>query len=300
MNTRKIFSDAGIINHNCAVEVERKHYVFSDDDIYVHDGNTRQSIVDNRVRNYIFNGLDTDNTGSCFVQHNPDTNEIYFCYKSGDDMAEFTNGTGCNRAAAYNYRNDTWSFLDLPNVTSGTIANVNTAATYDSLSATDIYATFGGTYHSQGSGFDSHTLFCGPANTVDGISTAKMYGLDAIEYGTLSLPLDSEANKPVFLQRSGIDLDELSTLSGYKVISAMLPQITTPSTNKDFEFNFGAANIISDSPTYETVVTFDAGVDYKMDSRASGRYLSYKMTTNDYKDFAFTGFDADVSVTGRR
>lgn len=299
MNTRKVFSDVGIMSYNCAVEVEGKHYVFADNDIYIHDGNSRKSIVDGRIKNYIFNGLDNESSDKCFVQHVADTDEIYFCYKSADDMAEYTNSDNCNRAAVYNYRNDTWSFMDLPNVTAGSAANVNSSATYSTSTSTQ-YETFGGTYASQSANFDQHTLFCGRSSTDDGITSNKLYGLDAIEYGTMSFDLDTEANKPAFIKRDAIDLDQLSPLSGYKVITAMLPQITTPSPNKSYNFNFGASNILSQAPTYETTAVFDAATDYKIDTRASGRYLSYKLTTSDYKDFSFAAFDAEVHVTGRR
>ena len=48
--------------------------------------------------------------------------------------------------------------------------------------------------------------------------------------------------------------------------------------------------------------TFDISTDHKIDSRASGRYLSYKMTlgATDYKDFEFSGFDIDITQTGAR
>ena len=45
MNFRKLFTDAGLINQNCVVEVEGKHYCFGPADIYVHDGTTKQSSV---------------------------------------------------------------------------------------------------------------------------------------------------------------------------------------------------------------------------------------------------------------
>ena len=58
-NFRKLYDDAGVMSQNCIVEVEGKHFVFDFDDIYVTDGNTRQSICDGRVRDYIFNGIDS-------------------------------------------------------------------------------------------------------------------------------------------------------------------------------------------------------------------------------------------------
>ena len=77
-NFRKLFSDEGIINQNCVVEADGKHYVFGTHDIYMHDGTTKQSICDERVRKFIYTGLNTKNSDRCFVQHNKALDEIYF------------------------------------------------------------------------------------------------------------------------------------------------------------------------------------------------------------------------------
>ena len=37
-NTRKLFSDAGVINQNCVVEADGRHYVFGPNDIYMQTG----------------------------------------------------------------------------------------------------------------------------------------------------------------------------------------------------------------------------------------------------------------------
>ena len=57
---------------------------------------------------------------------------------------------------------------------------------------------------------------------------------------------------------------------------------------------------IRDSPNYETSVTFDSSDEYKVDTRIAGRYLSYKLTSATLKDFALSGMDVEVVVTGRR
>lgn len=298
-NFRKLFNDAGVVNQNCIAEVEGKHYVFDQNDIYVTDGVSRQSIVDGRIKDYVFSSIDTNSFNRCFVQYDQAREEIYFCYKSADDMAEFTNGDGCNRAAVYNYRSDTWSFLDLPNIYAGTSANVNTVSTYASTTLT--YDTAGGTYAAQDAGFTRNILMLGQASTVDGLAASKMFGLDGInENSSLSEPLDTAATKPIKLERVGIDLDEAQLpLSGYKNITKMVPQFVTSAGNKEFVVSMGAADLATLDPTYETSFTFNSGTAYKIDSRASGRYLSYKIETTDIKDFTVSGFDFDVVATGR-
>lgn len=304
-NFRKLFQDRGLINQNCVVEVNGRHYCFGTDDIYAHDGNTITSIADQRVKNYVFNGIASDKLKVCFVHHNPVLEEIYFCYNSQDDLHEFEGGTRCNRAAVYNYKNDTWSFMDMPNVNSATMASLETTLAYNTASTTT-YEGIGGTYFSQESEFSLHNIFGGETNPGGGggpgvISSNRLYALDGSEQNSkVSLPVDSGATIPPFIERVGIDIDEQIQLSGYKVITKVVPQLHSDNPNKQFNFNFGAADLITSSTTYEPTVTFDANVSHKIDTRSAGRYLSYKMTTTDDKDFNFLGFDVDLTMTGRR
>ena len=82
---RKLFSDEGLINQNCVVEVDGKHFCFGNNDIFARHVNTKQSLCDERVRQFIFKGLNKKNSDRCFVQHNKVLSEIMFCYQSGDE-----------------------------------------------------------------------------------------------------------------------------------------------------------------------------------------------------------------------
>jgi hypothetical protein len=302
-NFRKLFTDTGVLNQNCVVEVEGKHFVMGSQDIYVHDGTTRQSICDERVRSFIYQGLNTQNANRCFVLLDEALSQIYFCYQSGDAQVAFPNADRCNRAAVYNYKNNTWSFMDLPNVSAGTTANVNTVSTY--ANATGLtYALVGGSYYDQEDSYDRHTIMVGEDNTTDGITSDKIYGVDLADEGKIAFQLDTEATKAPLLERTGLDLDEAgSAASNYVVVTRLFPQADTINTSDTtLTFQFGASDIPRNTPTYEAAVTFDISTDHKIDSRAAGRYLSYKMTlgSTDYKDFEFSGFDIDVTPTGAR
>lgn len=300
-NFRKLFGDEGIINQNCVVEVDGKHFVFGNNEIYVTDGTSRQSISDERVRQFVYTGMNKKNADRFFVQHNEELSEIYFCYQSGDSLVNFPDTARCNRAAVYNYRNNSWSFMDLPNVSAGATANVNTVSTY--ANATGTYALIGGSYYDQEDSFNRHTLMVGNQDTANGIASSKLWALDLADEGSVAFNIDSTATKEPSLERVGIDLDEIKQpLDGYKVITRMLPQISTQNTqNTTVSFEFGASDIPNQNPNYTASASFDISTDYKIDSRAAGRYLSYKMTVSagDYKDFQFSGFDLDVTTTGK-
>lgn len=298
-NFRKLFDDAGVIGQNCIVEVEGKHYVFDFDDIYITDGNSRKSICDGRVRDYIFNGIDYSKRSECFVLHNANFEEIYFCYHSGDDLATLQDGDRCNRAAVYNYKEDTWSFQDLPNVVGGSVANISSVESYSSVGAGITYENVGGTYLSQESEFKRHALMVSKSMT--GVSLSTLYGLDLPDLGSLTQATDTQVSQTAFLERTGIDLDEQGyPISGYKVINTFYPQMNTPNSDGNFQFTFGAADIPTSTPNYEAATTFDSAAKYKVDTRISGRYLSYKLELPALKDFTFSGMDVNVIVTGRR
>ena len=300
-NFRKLFSDDGVINQNSIVEADGKHFVFGTHDIYMHDGTSKQSICDEKTRNFIFTGLNQKLSDRCFVQHNKVLDEIYFCYVSGDSLVNFPDTTRCNRAAVYNLRNGTWSFYDLPNISAGTTANVNSVATY--ATTTGVYNTIGGSYYDQEDSFNRHTLMVGNSDSSNGISSSKLYGLDLADSGSMAFSVDTEATKAPFVERVGLDLDEIrEPLDGYKVVTRMLPQAATAnSADTTLTIQFGASDIPNNTPTYSTTATFDITTDYKVDSRASGRYLSYKFSksSSDYADFELSGFDLDVTTTGR-
>ena len=299
-NFRQLFVDAGLVSQNCVVEVEGQHFCFGTDDIYAHDGTSKQSLCDERTKNFIFENLNNSAANVCFVQHNPTLNEIYFCYQSGDQYVAFPNADRCNRAAVYNYRNNSWSFMDLPNVSSGTVANVNSIATYATTTGT--YVLTGGSYFSQSDSFAKHTMMVGETLTADGITSDKLYGIDLADTGQISFQLDTEATKPILLERTGLDLDEAGLgASQYVVCTRLYPQTNTVnSTDTTLTFEFGASDIPRATPTYSSTATFDIATDHKIDSRAAGRYLSYRVTMPSNADFELTGFDLEVTATGRR
>jgi hypothetical protein len=85
----KLFDDAGSINANCSVEIDRQHYVFGLNDIWRHDGTSKASICDQRVRDFIFSSINMSKSNRCFVYYNSKLKEVYFCYVSDDKGVGF-------------------------------------------------------------------------------------------------------------------------------------------------------------------------------------------------------------------
>ena len=301
--TRKLFDGPGIINTNCVVEIEGKHYVFGKSDIYSHDGISPMSIADQRVKDFIFNNLNTSQTDKFFVAHNPLLTEFMCCYVSGDAFANFPIATYCNRAAVYNYRNNTWAFRDLPNATGAALTSIPaTAYSYTTISPFT-YSNIGSTYSALAGNAPKGLVFSSPLDTPSLLTTSKLYAYDAIVAGSFSEAVDYVATTPAFAQRVGVDMDEQgASLNSYKVAKTLYPQGNALSGTGNLSFSFGATLFNDMQPSFSTAVVFDPTSQYKVDipQGIGGRYLAWKVTDSGSFSFELSGLDVDATVTGKR
>jgi hypothetical protein len=298
---RKRFDDIGVIAPNCVIEVDGQHFVFDRNDIIVHDGSSKRSIAHGSNKDFIFRGLIRDLQHLCFVTHDPVLNEIMFAYPSQDRLTGFSNPvTGCNRAAVFNYRRNTWTFYDLPNVTSATNAVIATGQSWSS-SAPSSWDTIGGTYVGDGSFNERHHVMSSRLDASMGITASRLVGFDLINGGRLSRPVVSELLKDAFVERVGIDLDESGVqISAYKSLLKVYPQIALTGDNGGITLQFGANDVSGVSPTWGALRTFNPATDHQVDTRRAGRYLAHRLRHTGNSDFSYSGFDVTIQVRGKR
>lgn len=296
-NFRRIFTNAGVINKNCVVELDGKHYVFGFDDIFMHDGVQKKSISEGRVRQYIYRTMNKRFIDKFFTVHNRALNEIMFCYVSGDELVAWPNdGTACNRAAVYNYVADTWTFYDLPMSNFAGTANLDGSLVWNDANSS--WNLTGGSWMDNDDGYKRNIMFVG---ITSGALTPKIHTLEAYDTGSTSAPVDTVATTQCFVRRDGVDLDEIQAeLRGWKNIIAIYPQGRVYQSGNPLTFTFGASTLPDASPTLGTPMTFDGDTDYKLDYRDAGRYLSMLVSYDDYKSFQLGGLDIDVVITGSR
>jgi hypothetical protein len=294
---QKLFSDQGAINANCSVEVDKKHYVFGLDDLWVHDGTTKQSICDERVREFIFSSLNVSQANRCRVVYNNNLKEINFQYVSGDQYCTFTGADGCNRQATYHIPTNTWSFDDLPFVFGAVMANLDTVETW--AETTTPWITIGGTWYDQQDSAKKVMVMVGAVNSTYGF-TESLYAYDLEGPGSLvSFSVNASASAPLMLFRDGIDLDQIGVdLKGYKLLSSIYPQCRFEPGADVISFQAGSADYFNQPVTFGDVQTYDGNTLYKLDYNIAGRYLSLKITYDDWHYMRLTGLDFDLDVTG--
>jgi hypothetical protein len=253
----RIFKNRGAINANCSVEVSGKQYVFGTDDLWMHDGVTDVSICEGLVRDFIFNNIDITKSSRCFVKYHPRLREVRFHYSSGDDHTVFRNADGCNRVAVLSLKDMTWTFDDAPLLYDAADAHIASSLTYATVTGT--YDTIGGAYVDQDESIRRTFVCVGDVSATYGLSTS-LYGFDAYGKGsTVTAAVDTAATAPRFLERTGIDLDEVGAdLRGYKTVSSVYPQARLDAGAAPLMFTFGAADYYGNDPVYGTAGSMTA------------------------------------------
>lgn len=253
LRSRKVFGMSGLLNKNCAVDVDSFHFAVTGSDVVIHDGYTATSILDKSARRAFFQDIDVTNKGLTFCFVNPFLSEIFVAYPS-------IGATSCDKALVYNFRDKTVTYRTLPNVNHAAFGPVGT--------------DLGGNWNQDSDPWDSDlTAWNGPDYTPDtvrvmmGSADVKLFMLDASASFNGSIPV-------AYLEKRGIDFGDPEH---YKLITGIRPRIYG-NNGQTVIIKIGYADTPYADPTY-TSTTYTIGTDLKVDCLVSGRYLAIRFET---------------------
>lgn len=281
---RELFTDDGIINRGACASFMNQHLVVGNNDIYLHDGNSKKSVADKRVKDRFYNSI--VNTDAIFCTTFDHKSEVWVAYSDEQSSDPAT----ANRAMVYNWSQDAWTFVDLPDVRSITIAismDDNTQGDWDDLPVGLQWNQITEQWSTASQSAEAEPLRVYAAST----GQSKIHRLDYTY---------SNTNYSSYVEATKIDLDRVLQVStnSVKQLNGILPQIE----------GTGIVNITvgtSDTPTsgvlWKDPVAYDINTDYKVDVRASGRYLALRIESNMQGGYwTITGLDIDVREVARR
>jgi hypothetical protein len=284
---RELFDDGGIVNRGAACVFDNRHFVVGRDDIYIHDGSSKQSVATKRVKDTFYS--DIADTRSVFVVNDAPSNEIWIGYADKNS----SNAETANRALVWNYSNDAWTFRDLPNVRSMCVGPAiggggsGTGSTWDDLGVV----------------WDSWSLLW---SDLGADTQAKNTRLFSAGYGASKIHAHNEtygaagAGYLAFVEASKIDLDAVLQRPVERVIQIkrIVPQMKGTGT---VLIKVGSSNSPQGPVTWKTTKSYDVESDYKVDTRVSGRYLALRIESSDVAGYwQLGGFDLDVEEVSER
>lgn len=107
MRFRKVFGTTGILARNCVVRVKGTHIVLGNGDIYRHDGQNIESIIDGKLRKAFFAAIDDNAFENSFAVYNEPSEEVWFC-------VPLTGSTRPDLAAVYHVTTGEWGYRAIP------------------------------------------------------------------------------------------------------------------------------------------------------------------------------------------
>lgn len=294
--------DMGAINTNCSIEIDAKVFVVGMNDWWVTDGTTKNSICDQITHDFIFSQMDMTKVSRFFIAHNLEQRELTFHYCSADAYIAFSKDemTGCNRSVTYNYVNRTFVFDDNPSVHAADRTNLDIVVEWDTIQST--WDTVSGTWFSFQDTQKRVMTYVGSAVSNTGV-IPSIYAYDPFgSQGIVNNPVDTNATQFPYLERAGLDLDEIGmNLPATKQVQWLVPQCRIDvSSNATIDFQVGMSDNYNQQPDMSDWQPFDgAKLDF-IDVNLSGRFLAYNIRFNDYKTFSISGWDALINDLAAR
>lgn len=296
---RRLFSTGGLLAPNCAVEVDGIHYCFGPRDIYKHDGVSKVSIIDKRNRDYVFRNLNRQKSEVCFTAYIPHLGCVVFGYNTGDAVSSWVHADRCNKGAVYDIAQDTWSFIDLPNLSSMTMANMDTVLTWAGAGSSLTWESVGGTWYDQENTFVKAAVGISSALS-SSITASRLLTYDFMNNGFTAFPYNAECSQSAVVERTGIALDQLgSDLVTYKTIRSIMPLVTI-FDNTPMLIQVGGSMTPTGNVTWLDPIQFNPNTDYKIDFRTGARYLAIRFQALKAADFEVAGYDLDILNGGKR
>ena len=277
---RKLFHTSGVLARNCIAEYNGRHYVLTDDDIVVHDGNTISSLLDNRARRAVFANLDQSNFQSSFVINYEKRKELWFCLPSaGNFFADL--------AVIYNLQEDAWSTRDLVEVAHGAIGIVSDTTFSDAWDAApDPWDNTVRRWDEQLGNESEQSIVL--ASTDETVATDSRL-LEADRPSDFDgLPING------LLQKIDMHFDEPDRV---KLVKRCYPKINANNGTELF-IRLGGSDVPGGAIQWSPPFRFVKGSIERVDAFAQGKYISFELSSNGLNPWQLMGFDLEVEIRG--
>ncbi len=285
---RKLFTTSGILANNCVTEAEGSHVVLTDGDVIIHDGQNLRSLVDRRMRRFIFDQIDPDNFEASFVFNYRSAKEVWICFPTVGFSA-------CNLAVVWNYAHNMLSIRNLPEVWSHAVSGtvLADAGSVDWDTQTETWNIADGNWNrAQFTGAFERALAAVPISPEDGNS--RLLFVD-----------DSNSNRDetaigAQITRESLDLN---APEAFKYIRRVWPRITG-STGTLVGIRIGTQTHPTSGISWSAIQQFRVNIDEFLNFDAAGRYISVRFeedsgpTAPVQSVWQVHGFDLEYTLQG--
>lgn len=300
----KLSDVQGLLAANCACSFGSNlssHFCIGQDDVFVHNGQTIESVVDKKLRQWLFNNIDITNYQRCFVVPNYAYSEVWLCFpEQGAEqptLALTWNWTDGSVGVRELLRKSTGAAVrgtaalnGTPCIAVGTISDTSVEPWSDA-----------GTWDSDTTIWDSRVFspIFSRMIMADRSATKLIYRMDSSNKfdGT-----DFEGR----LTRVGLAVTGKDRQGNWKVdseseklIQSLYPRVTGE-PGATIYFSIGVQEKTEDSVTWSAEQPYVIGTTEHCEFFESGKVFSVRMRAPEGKQVTFLGYELEVDLIGKR
>lgn len=282
----KLFDNIGAISRRCAFEFfSGQHIVRSVDDLVTHDGQSAKSLLTTRMRRALNNDVDPSKYKRTFLAANWPDDEILVCYVP-------VGGTLCSKALVWNFREDKFSFRDLPD-----LAHIESGTVDVTPHAPTTWDAFVGKWNSTDRPWDLTNLDPTKRQLLAAAPLAtKLYVMPT---GTTA----DSASYSAFLERQALALPDAQgnpDRDSFKQIKAIRPAITGP-VGSIIQVYVGGHKDYDTPVSYKGPFEYKLGRDSWIDCTVTDvRFAAVKFMSQESFDWRMSGYELDFVARGAR
>lgn len=275
-----LFPESGILATRCVALVNKgsQHFVVTQDDVIAHKGqaDTIESLLDQRVRKYLFNDIDTTNYVNSFCFDNSAQREAIFAYPE-------VGATYPTKALVWNYQYNTIQFRTFEGVVAASgPASETEAIAWSAL--TNTWDTVTGPWSAEGR----------RAAIIGSVNNTLLYKLDDGE--TFNGALINS-----YLERTGLAVvgrdrqgQPKADFGSIKMVKRIWPKITG---NSPVSVRIGSQDEVNGTVTWQSPQTYTPGQANKyLDMVAVGRFIAVRFEASTNAAWQLEGYDLDMEI----
>ena len=272
-NLRQFSSDTGLLAQDCVSEFFNKHLFITDGDILINDGNSLNSILDRKLRKSIFSNIDSVSYDKSFTAVNYVDNEVWACLPE-------TGNAYPNLAVVYNWLTGAVYLRDMP-------LNAMFASTGSSTqSAAPVWSNDLSNWDN-----NQREWLYNPTSPFDAtfmVVTSDGKLQNVLNNDSASQPYDT------ILERLNVPLGGYGEVSSVKSI---YPHIQCEG---DVFISAGSVLNLGEGVRWKDAVRFNPATQKKVDIRTTGVFQCWRIASDGFIPFQFSGMDIEYEINGRR
>ena len=267
-----LFSDAGVLGKNSWCQIPNGHFVVGNNQVYTHDGSSKQVIGQDQWSEAFFSRIETTRIDEVQCVYNSRTDVVWMLIPTSTDKEiwGYHLSTGKIEFVMNQQNNLNWLFFTTEGLPFRTLTGMNIPFDTDQE-----------LYSSDGRAFSNRMIAMGGT-----ASATSFFGHElGNDFGGATI-------------QASLERTQIQPLDGYSR-SAMMRAVPFYYGNGSMIMSFGGSNESGDATTYLATKTMTRGTDTKMDMRFTRRYLSYRITSSDPR-INVAGFEVQLADKYRR